>query len=117
MDVPKFFRFHQIIGRAKAKELAMTCDQISAKEALKIGLVNKVVPHEELMDAAMEMAQKIKSKAPVAIELIKEAVNRHLHGEELVYASGSVGMLFKTDDAQEGMDAFLNKRKPNYKGL
>ena len=117
--VPGFgiLRLHQIIGRAKAKELAMTCDQISAKEALKIGLVNKVVPHEELMDAAMEMAQKIKSKAPVAIELIKEAVNRHLHGEELVYASGSVGMLFKTDDAQEGMDAFLNKRKPNYKGL
>ena len=66
-------RLHQIIGRAKAKELAMTCDQISAKEALKIGLVNKVVPHEELMGAAMEMAQKIKSKAPVAIELIKEA--------------------------------------------
>jgi len=117
--VPGFaiLRLHQIVGRAKSKELAMTCDQISAEEALRIGLINKVVPHDELMDAAMEMAQKIKSKAPVAIELIKSAVNRQLHGEELAYASGAMGMLFKTEDAKEGMDAFLNKRKPNFKGV
>jgi len=64
-------RLHQLVGRAKSKELSMTCDQISAEEALRIGLINKVVPHEELMDASMQMAKKITSKAPIAIELIK----------------------------------------------
>ena len=117
--VPGFaiLRLHQIIGRAKSKELAMTCDQISAEEALRIGLINKVVPHESLMDASMEMAGKILSKAPLAIELIKAAVNRELHGEELAYATEALGMLFKSEDAQEGMDAFLNKRKPVFKGV
>lgn len=117
--VPAFaiLRLHQIIGRAKSKELAMTCDQISAEEALRMGLINKVVPHEDLMDASMEMAQKILSKAPLAIDLIKAAVNRELHGEEFAYAVEAMGALFKSDDAKEGMDAFLNKRKPNFRGL
>jgi enoyl-CoA hydratase len=110
-------RLHQLVGRAKSKELSMTCDQISAEEALRIGLINKVVPHEELMDASMQMAKKITSKAPIAIELIKSSVNRGLHGEELTYAMDAMSGLFKTEDAQEGMDAFLNKRKPNFKGL
>ncbi|HCX89104.1 MAG: hypothetical protein COZ68_06065 [Deltaproteobacteria bacterium CG_4_8_14_3_um_filter_43_13] len=110
-------RLHQLVGRAKSKELSMTCDQISAEEALRIGLINKVVPHEELMDASMQMAKKITSKAPIAIELIKSSVNRDLHGEELTYAMDAMSGLFKTEDAQEGMDAFLNKRKPNFKGF
>lgn len=117
--VPGFgiIRLHQIVGRAKAKELAMTCDQISAEEALRIGLINKVVPHENLLDAAMEMAKKISSKAPLAIDLIKASVNRDLHGEEMAYAIDAITWLFMTEDAKEGMDAFLNKRKPVYKGL
>ncbi|MDY6856150.1 MAG: enoyl-CoA hydratase/isomerase family protein [Thermodesulfobacteriota bacterium] len=110
-------RLHQIVGRAKSKELAMTCDQISANEALKIGLINKVVPHEELMDASMEMAKKIMSKAPLAIELIKSSINRDLHGEELTYAMDAMAGLFRTDDAKEGIDAFLSKREPEFKGL
>jgi enoyl-CoA hydratase len=110
-------RLHQLVGRAKSKELSMTCDQISAEEALRIGLINKVVPHEGLMDASMEMAKKIMSKAPLAVEFIKSAVNRELHGEELTYAMDGMSGLFATEDAKEGMDAFLNKRKPNYKGL
>jgi len=117
--VPAFaiLRLHQIIGRSKSKELAMTCDQISAEEALRIGLISKVVPHENLLDASMEMAKKIQSKAPLAIDLIKSSVNRQLHGEELEYAVEAMGMLFKTEDAKEGMEAFLGKRKPNFKGL
>jgi enoyl-CoA hydratase len=117
--VPGFaiLRLHQIVGRAKSKELAMTCDQITAEEALRIGMINKVVPHESLMDAAMEMAQKVLSKAPLAVELIKLAVNRELHGEELAYAQEALGFLFKSEDTREGMDAFLNKRKPDFKGL
>ena len=117
--VPAFaiLRLHQIVGRAKSKELSMTCDQISAEEALRIGLINQVVPHENLMDASMEMAQKVLSKAPLAIELIKASVNRDLHGEEFAYALEAMAALFKSDDAKEGMEAFLNKRKPNFKGL
>ncbi|MFH1625524.1 MAG: enoyl-CoA hydratase/isomerase family protein [Pseudomonadota bacterium] len=117
--VPAFaiLRLHQIVGRAKSKELGMTCDQISAEEGLQIGLINKVVPHENLMDASMEMANKILSKAPLAVELIKLAVNRHLHGEEFDYAVEALSSLFQSKDAQEGMDAFLNKRKPVFKGL
>lgn len=117
--IPGFaiLRLHQIVGRAKSKEMSMTCDPISAGEALQIGLINKVVPHEQLMDAAMEMAQKIIAKAPLAIELIKAAVNRDLHGEEMDYAQEALGGLFKTEDAQEGIDAFLHKRKPDFKGL
>ena len=110
-------RLHQIVGRAKSKELSMTCDQITAEEALKIGLINKVVPHDQLLDASMEMAKKIMSKAPLAIQFIKSAVNRELHGEELTYAMDAMSGLFSTEDAKEGMDAFLNKRKPNFKGL
>ncbi|MDY6967402.1 MAG: enoyl-CoA hydratase/isomerase family protein [Spirochaetota bacterium] len=110
-------RLHQLVGRAKSKELAMTCDQISADEALRIGLINKVVPHDKLIDEAMIMAKKIASKAPCAIEIIKSSINRDLHGEELTYAIDAMSGLFKTEDAQEGMDAFLNKRKPNFKGL
>jgi enoyl-CoA hydratase len=117
--VPGFaiVRLHQIIGRAKSKEMAMTCDQISAEEALRIGLINKVVPHENLLDAAMEMAKKISSNAPLAIDLIKASVNRDLHGEEVAYAIDAITWLFMTEDAKEGMDAFLNKRKPVYKGF
>ena len=75
------------------------------------------MPHEKLMDAAMEMAKKITSKAPLAVEFIKSAVNRELHGEELTYAMDAMCGLFATEDVKEGMDAFLNKRKPNFKGL
>ena len=117
--VPGFaiLRLHQIVGRAKSKELAMTGEPISAEEALRIGMINKVVPHENLMDASMEMAKKIMANAPLAVELIKNAVNRQLHGEEFAYAAEALSMLFKTEDAKEGIEAFMNKRKPVYKGL
>ncbi len=117
--VPGFaiLRLPEIIGRAKAKEMAMTCEPISAEEALRLGLVSKVVPHDQLFSSAMEMAQKIISKAPFAVELIKSSINRKMHGEELEYAYESVGLLFKTDDAKEGITAFREKRKPTFKRM
>ena len=117
--IPGFaiIRLPQIVGKAKAKEMAMTCDQISSEEALRIGLINKVVPHEEIMDAAIKMAKKISSNAPLAMDTIKSAMNRELHGEEIAYAIEAMGMLFKTEDAKNGIDAFLNKKKPVFKGL
>jgi enoyl-CoA hydratase len=116
--IPAFgiLRLHQIVGRAKSKELSMTGRQFSADEALRIGLINKVVPDEELMDASLEMARMILPKAPLAIEMIKTAINKELYQEELLFSMEATGMLFMSEDAKEGMDAFLNKREPVFKG-
>ena len=102
------------IGRAKAKELLITGDSIDAKEALDIGLVSKVVPPERLMDAAFELARKIKKRAPISVEAIKEGINRGLGGYE--YSYETMVDLMSTDDSKEGAHAFLEKREPRFKG-
>jgi enoyl-CoA hydratase len=108
-------RLHQIIGRSKSKEMTMTGEPISAEEALRLNLVSKVVPHEKLMDEAMELAGKIASKPAIAIRLAKSSINRMLGGEEIVYACDAMPSLFATEDTQEGIRAFLDKRKPVFK--
>lgn len=108
-------RLHEIIGRSKAKEMCMTGEPISADEAFRLNLASKVVPPEKLMDEAMAMARKIAEKPLLAILLAKSAINRHIGGEEIVYASDSMPFLFGTDDVREGVSAFLEKRKPVFK--
>ncbi|MFH1624363.1 MAG: enoyl-CoA hydratase-related protein [Pseudomonadota bacterium] len=108
-------RLHQIIGRSKSKEMTMTGEPISAEEAFRLNLVSKVVPHEKLMDEAMELAKKIASKPAIAIRLAKSSINRMLGGEEIVYASDAMPSLFATEDTREGITAFLEKRKPVFK--
>ncbi|MCF6462247.1 short-chain-enoyl-CoA hydratase [Clostridium sp. Cult1] len=111
-------RLSRIVGLAKAKELIFTADMIDAEEAYRIGLVNKVVPEEDLMDEAMAMANKILSKGQIAVRFAKVAINR---GIETDIETGMdierdlFGLCFATEDQKEGMDAFLMKRKPNYK--
>jgi enoyl-CoA hydratase/carnithine racemase len=108
-----------IVGVSKAYELLYTGDVIDAQEALRIGLVSKVVPPEELMDHAKILATKIANNPPLAVSRIKEAVRRGLDynlqslGE---YMSSSLGVLFQTEDHKEGALAFVEKRKPAYKG-
>ena len=109
-------RLHSIIGRAKAKEMMFTGEPISAEEAYRVGLVNKVVPHDKLMDEAMSLAKKIAEKPPLAIKVGKAAVNREFGGEDITYAIESMAFLFCTEDAKEGISAFLEKRKPEFKG-
>jgi len=107
------------VGKAKAMELLMTGEFIDAQEAWRIGLINKVVPRDKLMDAIMELAEKLASKAPLALGAVKAVVN--IGGEMdrdkgIYYAVQENALLFSTEDQKEGMQAFLEKRKPVFKG-
>jgi enoyl-CoA hydratase len=93
--------------------------RFDAQEAYRIGLVNKVFPHEELMDKAMELAQKIASRPPLAVKYAKEAVNRSQEGDKASgYALESYlhALTCTTEDKKEGVAAFLEKRKGKFKG-
>lgn len=109
-------RLQRVVGCTKAKELMMTGDIISADEALRIGLINKVAPHDNVMGVAEEMARKILNKAPLAVELAKATVNRDILPEGLAHTFNSNLLFFDTDDLKEGLDAFFDKRKPTFKG-
>jgi len=112
-------RLARLVGRGKAKQLIFTGDMIDAKEAHRIGLVDEVYPGEELMEKAMELARKIASKAPFAMSSAKELINRGLDvnlsaGCDLEKAN--FGTVLSTADAKEGLNAFIDKRKPEFKG-
>jgi len=106
-------RLAEEIGRAKAKELIMTCERISAEEALRIGLVNHVVEHERLMDACLEMAAKIRKAGPIAVRMTKEAINKDLG--DYKYSAKKFEEIINSKDAFEGAMAFLEKREPRWK--
>ena len=96
-----------------------TAAVINAEEACRIGLVNKVVEPEELMNECMAMAKTIAAKAPLAVRYAKEAINRGVETDMdtgIVIENGLFGLCFATPDQKEGMEAFLLKRKPEFKG-
>ncbi len=107
-------RLAEEIGRAKAKELLMTGDWLSANEALNLRLVNSVVPPDRLMENALAIARKIRKSAPLSVKAVKESINRTLSGFE--YSYEVMVDLMQTEDRLEGMRAFLEKRDPVYKG-
>ena len=112
-------RLPRLIGTSKALEMILTGKTISAEEALGLGLLSKVVPEGKSLDAAVEMMKVILSKAPVSIKLCIEAVNRGMNmtlDEGLAIESDRFGILCGTDDMKEGMNAFLEKREPLFKG-
>lgn len=107
------------VGKALAMEMVLNGRFLTADEAQHHGLVNRIVPAEVYLEAAVKLAQEIAARAPVAIRLAKEAINAMYemplsaglaHERRLFY------MLFSTEDQSEGMDAFINKRKANWKG-
>jgi len=112
-------RLPRLIGLGRAMEMILTGDFIDAQEAYRIGLVNKVFPHQKLMEKAMELAQKIASRPPLAVRYAKEAVNRSQEGDSASgYALESYlhALSCTTEDKKEGVAAFLEKRKGKFKG-
>ncbi len=112
-------RLPRLIGPSAARLLCMTGDMIPAEEALRLGLVERVVPTSSLMDEARALAMKIAAKAPLAIAAIKQAINRGLDmplAEGCMYEAALFGAVAATDDAKEGTTAFLEKRQPTWKG-
>lgn len=112
-------RLPRLVGKGRAKELLFTGDQITATEAYRIGLVNKVVAGEELMSAAKELAKKIMSRGPIAVSLSKAAVNEGMDMDlesAQAYEAEVFGLCFSTTDQTEGMSAFTEKRKAQFTG-
>lgn len=110
-------RLPRLVGKNKAKELIFTGSIIDANEALRIGLVNIVVKHEDMMGAAKKLAEKIKSNAPIAVKLSKELINRDVDLKDAFSLEADAFTLcFSTEDRKEGVNAFVEKRKPGFKG-
>jgi enoyl-CoA hydratase/carnithine racemase len=112
-------RLPRLVGRAKAMELMLTGETISAQDALQIGLVNRVLPQKELLPSALEIGRDMAGKASLALKYCKEAVikgldmtlDQGLHLEGDLYF-----LLHTTNDRTEGINAFKEKRKPRFKG-
>jgi len=109
-------RLPQLIGTKKARELLYTCDIISAKEAERMGIVNKVVAADQLMAAVKEMADKITQAAPISLWLSKNISSGLIGGQEMAFSTGGTVLMFGTQDFNEGFNSFMQKRKPQYKG-
>lgn len=112
-------RLTRAIGKARAMEMVLTGKFISAEEAEKFGLVNRVVPVELYLNEAIKLAQEIAEMSPIAAQLAKESVNKafdtHLQ-EGLFFERKNFYMLFASEDQKEGMAAFVEKRKAEFKG-
>ena len=109
----------RLVGPAKALELFLTGDVVPPPEALAMGLVNRVVPHDQLMEEAMKLAAKIASKPPLAIRMMKRAVYQAMTSSlraHLDYISSQISLLSETKDHREAARAFLEKRKPVFEG-
>jgi E-phenylitaconyl-CoA hydratase len=112
-------RLPRAIGMSDAMLMLLTAERIDAQEALRTGLVSKVVPRERLMPAALEIAGKIASNAPLAVRAIKRLAKRGLDmplAQAIDSERYAFGLLYHTEDRIEGRKAFAEKRKPQYKG-
>ncbi|MFQ5614623.1 MAG: 1,4-dihydroxy-2-naphthoyl-CoA synthase [Anaerolineae bacterium] len=107
----------RMVGQKKAREIWYLCRQYSAEEALQMGMVNTVVPVEELEAEGVRWAQEILDKSPIAIRCLKAALNADCDGQVgLQELAGHATMLFyMSEEGQEGRNAFLEKRKPRYR--
>lgn len=105
----------QMVGLKRAKEIWFLCKQYTAQEALDMGLVNKVVPYEELEEATLEWCRDILNHSPLALRCLKSAANACCDVSGLQELAGNATLLYyMSEEAQEGKKAYLEKRKPNF---
>ena len=112
-------RLAAVVGKAKAAEIILSASNIDAAAAEKIGLTNRTVPAEKLMEETMALASKIASNAPLAVKWANSAIKRGLETDietGILIEADLFGMCFATQDQKEGMKAFLERRKPEFKG-
>jgi enoyl-CoA hydratase len=113
-------RLARVLGKALTMEMVLNNRTLSAEEALRLGLVNRVVPVERYLEEALGLAQEIAARAPLAVRMGKEAVNHAFDSfltEGLADERRAFYFLFSTQDQKEGMAAFIEKRKPEWKGV
>ncbi len=106
----------RIVGQKKAREIWYLCDQYDAKEALDMGLVNKVVPLDRLEETTVEWARKMLKKSPLALRMLKSAFNAELDGQAGIQelAGNATLLYYLSDEAKEGKNAFMEKRDPDW---
>ncbi len=109
----------RLTGVSRALELLFTGDVLTPEDAMKMGIVNRVVPHEDLMKETMKLAEKIAGKPPIAVRMMKRAVYQGLTStlkSHLDYISSQISLLSETEDHVEAATSFLEKRNPVFKG-
>jgi naphthoate synthase len=106
----------KMVGQKKAREIFFLGRNYSAQEAFEMGMVNAVIPHSDLEDTAFEWAQEILQKSPTSIKMLKFAMNLTDDGMvgQQVFAGEATRLAYMTEEAKEGRNAFLEKRKPNF---
>ena len=112
-------RLTRAVGKARAMEMVLTGNFISAEEAFNLGLVNRVVPEELYLQETLKLAKDIADKSPIAVQMAKESVNKAFETplqEGLFFERKNFYMLFASEDQKEGMAAFIEKRQPEFKG-
>ena len=106
----------RVVGQKKAREIWFLCDQYDAQEALDMGLVNKVVPLDQLEETTIAWCRKMLDKSPIALRMIKASLNAELDGQAGIQqlAGDATLLYYLSEEAKEGKDAFLEKRKPDF---
>ncbi|MBE2245909.1 MAG: 1,4-dihydroxy-2-naphthoyl-CoA synthase [Candidatus Competibacteraceae bacterium] len=106
----------RIVGQKKAREIWYLCDQYDAKEALDMGLVNKVVPVHQVEEETVKWCKKIMEKSPIAIRMLKSSFNAELDGQAGIQelAGNATLLYYLSEEAKEGKNAFIEKRKPDF---
>ncbi|MBA4303665.1 MAG: 1,4-dihydroxy-2-naphthoyl-CoA synthase [Sphingobacteriaceae bacterium] len=106
----------RIVGQKKAREIWYLCDQYDAQEALDMGLVNKVVPLDQLEETTMEWCRKMLAKSPIALRMLKSSFNAELDGQAGIQelAGNATLLYYLSDEAKEGKNSFLEKRQPDF---